>query len=288
LRYRFILPILVTFFGGCSRQGGAPFDVLDRVSPSDTLTFQTALTIRRARGVMGNAQVPPLQPFLDAMEKAARSREASGFEEAPPESVIQELRDIVYQDWNITFDSAADDIRNLLPHTVFERKRGGCLGVSLIFLILAEKLRVPLYGVLLPGHFFLRYDNGITRINLEPNRNGMAHPDSYYVQNYPIDGNSFYALGNLTRQHTIVVLNYAVGTYFFQRGQCTAAIQFLQDAADGWPLYAEAYGNLGLAYDCLGLTEKALSALGEAAELRPEDRKARMDLQTIRLKSDGK
>ena len=58
---------------------------------------------------------------------------------------------------------------------VIENKKGHCLGLSLLYLALAERLGLPIYGVAAPGHTFVRYDNGETRINIETTEKGKEY-----------------------------------------------------------------------------------------------------------------
>ena len=76
---------------------------------------------------------------------------------------------VVYETWKIGFDPCDTLVETLLPELVYAHKKGACLGVSLIILMLAEKLRCPIHGVLLPGHFFCRFDDGNVSFNIEPN-----------------------------------------------------------------------------------------------------------------------
>ncbi len=78
----------------------------------------------------------------------------------PPQSTFQE---------NI-------DIFSLLPSVVNER-RGVCLGISILYLALAQRLDLPLEIVTPPGHIYLRYQNR----NIEPTMRGVHIADSDYL-----------------------------------------------------------------------------------------------------------
>src|SRR5205823_13318274 len=45
--------------------------------------------------------------------------------------------------------------RSLLP-SVLGARRGSCLGLGALYLIVAERIGLPLDGVRVPGHFFVR------------------------------------------------------------------------------------------------------------------------------------
>jgi regulator of sirC expression with transglutaminase-like and TPR domain len=52
------------------------------------------------------------------------------------------------------------DVRNSYLHTVIETRKGIPISLSCIYLLLAERLGLPFYGVGMPSHFLVRYDDG--------------------------------------------------------------------------------------------------------------------------------
>jgi len=52
------------------------------------------------------------------------------------------------------------DVRNSYLHTVLETRKGIPISLSCIYLLLAERLGLPFYGVGMPSHFLVRYDDG--------------------------------------------------------------------------------------------------------------------------------
>src|SRR5690554_6645132 len=91
-----------------------------------------------------------------------------------PREIVQTIRTIVFDTLKIGFDKNEDQIDNCLPQLVFKTRTGSCLGTGLLLLLLGERPGLPLYGVLVPTHFFVRYDDGFCRINLEPIKSGES------------------------------------------------------------------------------------------------------------------
>lgn len=98
---------------------------------------------------------------------------------------------------------------SFFPH-VFSQDAGNCLGYSTLYLALAERLDLPLYGVFVPGHCFVRYDDGRVRRNIETTALGIQIPDEHY-------GASSLALGNRTKREMLsaILSNYAVTCRFY-------------------------------------------------------------------------
>ena len=56
---------------------------------------------------------------------------------------------------------------------------GNCLGMTMLYLCVAERARIPLYGVEIPYHIFLRYDDGTDELDLEPTAFLTRYPNGY-------------------------------------------------------------------------------------------------------------
>jgi tetratricopeptide (TPR) repeat protein len=166
---------------------------------------------------------------------------------------------VAYGNWKLTFDRRDDAIEAILPHLVFRNKKGNCMGVSLVLLMLAQRLQCPLYGVVLPGHFFCRYDDGTERLNIEPNREGYRHPDDYYRAKYLSPGSSWYDLRNLTPKEAAGVFYYTVGTLFLKRNDPGLAAACLGESRRRVPFLVEASGNYALSLALCGRGDSALA-----------------------------
>lgn len=204
--------------------------------------------------------------FYDSLESFVNTLEIpSGMNES-----IESLKGIVYHQWGISFDSDQDDIQALLPNTIFSRRSGSCLGVSLIFLMLAEETQTPLRGVVLPGHFFVRYRNSDRTRNIEPNREGYAHPDDYYRERYAVSDFPGYYLRDLTKREVVGVLCYNLGNIFREKGRPAEAQALYRAAVERFDEYAEAWGNLAIVLNSRGHNERAWSAMAEAYRRNPD------------------
>ena len=80
----------------------------------------------------------------------------------------------------------ADDPNDLFLHTVLDKGKGYCLSLSVMYLSLGERLGLPLYGVVVPGHFFVRYDDGRVRFNIETTSKGAVAPDEHYMKKFNV------------------------------------------------------------------------------------------------------
>jgi tetratricopeptide (TPR) repeat protein len=147
----------------------------------------------------------------------------------------------------------ANDPNDLFLHSVMDKKQGYCLSLSILYLSLGERLGLPLYGVVVPGHFFVRYDDGQVRFNIETTSKGGYADDEHYINKFKVPkGNNSIYMVNLNKIQTL-------GCFF---------------------------NNLGNSYNDVGDTEQAMLALERAVEINPTLAESRMNLGNIYLNKD--
>jgi regulator of sirC expression with transglutaminase-like and TPR domain len=64
---------------------------------------------------------------------------------------------------------------------VLTRQRGNCLNCTMLYLAVAQRLELKLHAVVIPGHIFMRYDDGKHSFNLEPTLGGKRLTDLRYM-----------------------------------------------------------------------------------------------------------
>jgi predicted Zn-dependent protease len=106
------------------------------------------------------------------------------------------------------------------------------------------------------------------RVNIEPNKAGYCHPDEYYRSNY-LSGNDHYSLTNLTRNQTIGILYYSIGTIALKRRSTALALACLWESCRRAPFLIEARGNLALVLAVSGKTDSAMTMLGNLFDSFP-------------------
>jgi hypothetical protein len=262
---RIYYPFLICFglftFGlySCTNNTAGP----DRPFPSlgDSLTIeQSCMRIsRHLMTVCGDSDTASFTTFYHLLDSTgSRLRQSLGGSRGMP-AAADSIIGIVYKTWNIGFDNRDMAPEALLPHCIYRTGKGACLGVSLIMLMLAEKTGCPLHGVMLPGHFFCRYSNGSTQVNIEPNKAGVNHADDYYKDRYLVASRPWYDIKrNLSRQETIGILCYNAGAICLNLGKNDPAIFYCRQAMRRLHGLPEATGNCALAYAQKGDLDSSL------------------------------
>jgi tetratricopeptide (TPR) repeat protein len=173
----------------------------------------------------------------------------------------------------------ASDPDDLFLHSVLDRKRGYCLSLSILYLSLGERLGLSLYGVVVPEHFFVRYDDGRVRFNIETTGKGGTASDEHYLNKFkvPEDNDNIYML-NLNKLQTLGCLFNNLGNTYNEVGNIDAALLALERAVEINPSLAESRTNLGNMYLRKDRTEDAIYEYRAALGIKPEDAKTHNNL----------
>lgn len=122
------------------------------------------------------------EALIDLMALQIRSRLADG---ATPQIKIRTINDFIFGEMGFRFPPhschAKDiDLYTFLP-SVLDSRRGVCLGVSILYICLAQRLNLILEMITPPGHIFVRYRNENTEINIETTARGIHINSAEYL-----------------------------------------------------------------------------------------------------------
>jgi len=107
-------------------------------------------------------------------------------ENATPLEKIRAMNDYIFSELRFRFPphslyAKEIDVYTFLP-SVLDSRRGVCLGVSILYLCLAQRLELKLEAITPPGHIYVRYvgpENEI--VNIETTARGIDVPSEMYL-----------------------------------------------------------------------------------------------------------
>jgi regulator of sirC expression with transglutaminase-like and TPR domain len=188
-----------------------------------------------------------------------------------PQSQVNELKQYIFSTLGYQGVNAVNDPNDFFLDSVMRGRQGYCLGLSVFLLSLAERVDLPLYGVAVPGHFFVRYDDGTYKENLEIVQKGATFDDDYYRTHYGVKpGDPFY-LRNLKKKEVIGALLSNFGNHLLAAGRLDDAFRALRLSVELVPQLAEAHSNLGVAYLRKRNPQEALLQEQMAIAITPQD-----------------
>ncbi|WP_068467820.1 transglutaminase family protein [Candidatus Protochlamydia phocaeensis] len=188
--------------------------------------------------------------------------------QATPEKKIQAINTLIFDEMEFRFPPhslyAKDiDVYTFLP-SVLDSHRGVCLGVSILYLCLAQRLDLHLEMITPPGHIYVRYRSPQKEINIETTARGI-HLDSDEYLNV-----NTRALQQRTVKEVIGLAHFNQASVFWQQGKPDQAFLAYQKAMpylSNDELLKELY-----AYSCLltGRQEEGKKLLMEVKDHIPD------------------
>ncbi len=182
--------------------------------------------------------------------------------------VVEALGNYIFSAKRFSVNPSRGSEFTLLDETL-ESKKGNCVGLTLIYLSLAERLGVPLKALYLPtyappdepGHAFVRFTGGGTRLNIETTEEGRILADSYYQKEY---GNALGIMPNaldtvLTKKGFMALV--AVDAFDQDRLGEPSVTGILQKAALLWPECPSVLVCLGLTFIKAGDSKQGVKIL---------------------------
>ena len=213
-----------------------------------------------------------LKKKLDRLTESTRNQ----LKDNPtPKQTVEILRRVIHEEGGYRYTDAVDPAgmpvnpAELFLHGLLQTRRGYCMNLSLLYLILGERLNLPLFGVPLPNHFFVRYDSTEYRVNIEATEGGTAFPDSFYEQRFGVDKDSRYFMSNLGKKQTPGAYFSNVGLVMYRATKPQIAIFYLEQSAGINPQSIDALNNLGNIYSELKQHDQSIHAYERALKADP-------------------
>lgn len=155
---------------------------------------------------------------------------------------------------------------------VLTSKHGSCVGLTTLYVILAQRLGIPCVAVNLPRHLIARYHDDTSRINIEMGANGAEVSDDWFINEYALDKalirDGIY-LRELNEKELSAVVLSNCGNILREAGSLLEAKIYLDRALLLAPRSVDALYSRGITLIQLGHIDEGLKDCDAALALYP-------------------
>ena len=106
-------------------------------------------------------------------------------EKPTPQEMIRTINDYIFGELRFRFPPKSLSVKDIDAYTVLpsvlDSRRGVCLGVSILYLCLAQRLNLDLEAITPPGHIYVRHVEGDEVLNIETTARGINTPSEIYL-----------------------------------------------------------------------------------------------------------
>lgn len=177
-----------------------------------------------------------------------------------PEKRIQAMNTVIYQSEGFHYDRSPNSMNKqeyYFLNGILDTKQGICYTMPLLYIAVAQRLGYPVYPIVVPGHYFVRYISPPFKgWNIETTSGGKDFTDESYIEHFAVSKRGLES-GSYMRTLTYrEYLGYILGmnaVVFGRNGEeDRKIIGYLKKAIQLDPKFAGNYDNLSTTYQALG------------------------------------
>lgn len=225
-----------------------------------------------ARGLLlsqlGERELQKIRSYEVALDLMALQILARLPEQASPKEKIRVINDYIFCEMGFRFPPHSEyakeiDIYTFLP-SVLDGRRGVCLGVSILYICLAQRLDLPLEMITPPGHIFVRYAHHGEEINIETTARGIHLPSEEYLTF------STKSLQKRNIKEVIGLTYFNQASRYLSEGTYQQALDCYHKAALFLPEDPQLLELMAYQYILIGDRERGIELLKKSLTIKPE------------------
>jgi len=259
-------------------RGAATLDEMLKLPDDDIDVAKAALLISRDEDPGLDIDV-----YLGKIDALARRLHRRLPSRAGATAIVEALNDVLLTGAGV-LPAEGEGFARFDLARVLDGKTGNCLATSVEYLAVGQRLGLPIEGVCVPGHYFVRLVAGRRSVNIELTRWGATFPDSFYRRRFRISpraiSSRIYLAGDGARELLAVLLanRSAVRS---AAGKFAAAAADARKALTLRPGFPQASVNLGRALEGLGRRPEAHETYRAVLDVDPNSADALNNLAAM-------
>jgi|GEM_PF-6224700 len=219
-------------------------------------------------GVNNDFSVSACQTQLDKILEDLKFRKAR---KTSHHSIIETINKYLFGEAGFSTSEETPKARFSI-NGVLDDRVASCEGMTALYLTIAEQLRLPIYGFLVPGHTFPRWEHKAIRRNIDFDVKATSTRDENYIIENNIDEASIKRgayLRSLTKREAFATQLYCIGSLHLRKGEIALAIENLSKAIELNALYPDALYARAMLLQRTGHIREAQADYVKAKDLNP-------------------
>jgi tetratricopeptide (TPR) repeat protein len=208
--------------------------------------------------VLDSASAKRAHSYYASIDSTGTALSSRLFMESDPEKIVEKLNNCYFNQMNIVVKKQQETFDNTLPDRIYESKMATVAGACLLMLLVGEKADIPLSILSINAHYFVRFDNGKIKRNIELLTGGSEYPDSWYLSNYAKEISD--TLCTLSAREASGVLYYSAALSLPGKNP-DAAITIFAKALEKYPSFTDAQNQIDIIIDKNKNSQKMLERL---------------------------
>lgn len=168
----------------------------------------------------------------------AKARKLAGLKNGPDE-LRAALNTVLYQQEGFHYNftpGAMDNFAAYFLPAVMDTKLGTCTTMSMLYLAVAQRLGLSVYGVSAPEHNFVRITNrNVTYPNVEATSGGGTKTDAHYIEQMHIPDKAVQSgtyMRTMTHREYLGILLAINADYYVHKGMVDTPIKYYEMALE--------------------------------------------------------
>ncbi|MBX9604023.1 MAG: transglutaminase-like domain-containing protein [Bryobacteraceae bacterium] len=191
-------------------------------------------------------------PFLEILDSMGRELAARIHDLSDGLEFVEKTNAYLYQE--LGFQGNTEDyydVRNSCLNEVLARRTGIPISLAVVYLELGRRLAMPMFGIGLPGHFIIEYNDGRFSALLDPFHGGRMVTSAEALElarritARPLDDPSVFA--RVSRKQLLGRMLENLRGIYTRAGNDEKALATLRLLLEGNPEWAEGYRQAGIA-----------------------------------------
>jgi regulator of sirC expression with transglutaminase-like and TPR domain len=274
-----VLPLFLFAFAGCEQEVPLPHLANAHRAGLECTNIEQLVALEEEQLDLGRAALiiqhelcPELDidAALEQLDELARGYVGPSIEDVEQEAIY--FVDYLYHDHGFVpvADSHQDGSEQLAR--VLAEGSGNCVGLSLLYLAVAERVGLDLSAVMIPWHVFVSLSVAGESTWIEPTAAWLyeepAQVEAWFFSDAEAELDVYMRALSKREVLSMMLVEASLGSYGGE--QATRAVQLAEFAVECAPHHASAHATLGLALSWNGELEAAAQAWTKAIELNPE------------------